>query len=409
MNILLIGYLFPPLVNPQSILNSRFAKYLQMAGHKVTVLTATSTEEYNSSHGVDPLLNHDLQDVKVCYVADHVHKGFITDVQKKLITHERSGYWVDRCIGEILPACKDGQFDIIYSLAFPMASNILGMRLKRKTGIPWIAHFSDPGFLAFNHRFKSPIRTYLARSLEMNIFRFADGITFVNQETLIRNTAFNPAYREKCQVIPHLFDPDSFRNRQDSRVDKKTLRLSYVGSLYGKRNPFSAILALKRAIGSVGLGARDVEFHLYGAIDPTIQAQIQKECKLPWVKLHGPIDYSASIQAMLDSDYLLLVDWMSEDNLYFPSKLVDYLAACRPIIGITSLKSYSAQLLTNLGYPVFDLGDVDGLTRFFGNLINGNHLEVSSKHLEVLGDFRADHVAEKLAQFLISKAKARVS
>lgn len=405
MNILLIGYLFPPVVNPQSILNGRFAKYLQMAGHKVTVLAASNTEVLNSSHGVDPLLNRDLREVKICYVTDRIKKGCITDVMKRLINHEGSRYWVDRCIREILPACEGGQFNVIYSLAFPMASNILGMYLKRKTGIPWVAHFSDPGFLAFNRRFKSPIRTYLTRSKEMNIFRFADGITFVNQETLVRNTAFKPAYREKCMVIPHMFDPDCFRDKQDDRVDKETLRLSYVGSLYGKRNPFNAILSLQRAIASMEQSTRNVEFHLYGSIDSAIQKQLDEKWVFPWLKLHGPIGYGASIQAMLDSDYLILLDWSGEDNLFFPSKLVDYLAACRSIIGITSLKSYSARLLTNLEYPLFDFDDVDGLTRLFCSLLSGTRLEIASRHSILLGDFRADRVTEQLAQFLASKSK----
>lgn len=409
LKVLLISYLLPPVVNPQSILSARVAKYLQMAGHEVTVLGATDAENLNSTHGVDTSLNFDLRDVRVWRVPDRAQEGVVAGVLKKVVNHERSGYWVSQCVREALHGSGGSQFDVIYSLAYPMASNIVGMRLKQKVRIPWVAHFSDPGFLAFNLRFKSPIRTYLTRSTELSIFRYADGVTFVNQQTLIRNTTFNPAYREKCAVIPHLFDPDCFRGKQDSRVDRKTLRLSYIGSLYGKRNPFNAILALDRAMATVGQGLSNAEFHLYGAIDPDIQTRLEKEWRLPWVKLYGPIDYDASIQAMFDSDYLILLDWSGEDNLYFPSKLVDYLAACRPIIGITPMRSYSAGLLRDLKYPVFDPGDVDGLTQFFCGLITGTRLDIASRHLEVLGDFRAEHVVEQLAHFLTGRAKAKPS
>jgi hypothetical protein len=48
---------------------------------------------------------------------------------------------------------------------------------------------------------------------------------------------------------------------------------------------------------------------------------------------------------------------------------------------------------------------VDGLTGFFFGLISGTRLEIASGHSKVLEDFRADHVTDRLAQFLASKVK----
>jgi glycosyltransferase involved in cell wall biosynthesis len=398
MNILLISYLFPPVNNPQGVLSSRLAKYLRKAGHTPVVLAGTQEGSFNSDHGVDEALLQDLQGIEICYIQDRKLQGPFIRFKEKAIYHEHYRFWVNRLLREALPLCRRNSIEIIYSLSAPLISNVAGRQLKRKTGIPWVAHFSDPINLALHKRFKSPLRTYLTYAYEKTLLDQADGITFVNEETLLRCTNFHPVFREKSRVVPHFYDPEYFPVNVAPRPESSTLRLSYVGSLYARRNPFDVVRAIEIAAVRTGVKGKKIELHLYGAIDPAIRKALDCE-QTPRVRVHGSVEYRGSIQAMHDSDFLLLIDMPDQDNLYTPSKLIDYLASYRPIIGVTALTSSSARILCELGYPVFAPGDIEGLSQYFCELSNGTPPEITGQHCQKVADFRADFVVDKLVKF----------
>ena len=41
-------------------------------------------------------------------------------------------------------ACRRARFDALVSFAQPWSDHLIGLRVHRATGLPWIAHFSDP-------------------------------------------------------------------------------------------------------------------------------------------------------------------------------------------------------------------------------------------------------------------------
>ncbi len=405
MNILLISYLFPPEVNPQSIMSARFAKYLQRAGHHVTVLAGSNVELYNSSHGSDKLFINDFKEIDIQFISDKKFTGLITSMKNKIIYHENYRHWVKKLLLTALPLCKKYKFDIIYSLGAPLASNMAGLSLKFHTGIPWVAHFSDPTMTAFNKRFKSPIRTYLTYRDEKMIFNKANGITFVNNETLTKCTEFKLSYRNKCYVIPHCYDAEYFSERITSHRRNNVINFTYVGALYSRRNPFDVIKAINIITRKMGVGENKIQFNLYGAIEPAIYSQLI-DSAFPWVKIYGPVNYKDSINAMIQSDYLVLIDMPDDINLFTPSKLIDYLAALKPIIGITSKTSNSAKLLERIGYPVVEPNDPERIAQLIYSIIKEDRLSITNQHLQSLKDYNAENVVSQLLSVFDSVVKA---
>lgn len=405
MRILLVSYLFPPVLNPQAIVSARLAKYLERAGHTVLVIAASHAKEFDSDHGVDAKLLGTTCSGRIRYVADRNPGGFLLGIREKLLFHEHFGHWARRTrqVGRALT--KSSGVDVIYSLGAPLASNVAGMRLSRELGVPWVTHFSDPIYLSIGKRFKSPLRHWITASTERKLLKRADGITFVNAQTLEKSTAFFPAYRAKCVVVPHCFDPEDFVQDVVPKRAGDAFRICYVGSLYSRRNPFDAIAALDCARRRVEWAGAGPELHLYGAVAPEIRVEIDA-LGLDWLKVHGPVSYRDSINALFASDVLLLIDMPDEENLYTPSKVVDYLAAMKPIVGITSKASGSARLLARCGQAVVSPGDVEGLTELFVSFIRGGAPVVGKPQEEVLVQFRADRVVQKVASVLEDTIRA---
>ncbi len=399
MNILIISYLFPPIINPQAILCARLAKYLKIAGHHVTVIAGTDIDTYDSTHGIDSELMDDLKGIDVEYVRDNKHTGTVNNLKNKIVYHENYRYWVKRVLEVALPICNKKNIDIIYSLSAPLASNIAGMKVKQRMQIPWIAHFSDPTMLALGLNFKSPLRTYFTYADERSLLKFSNGITFVNEDTLLRTTQQYDQYREKCIVLPHFFDPDYYTHQQKPVDSDKKISFTYVGSLYGRRNPFDVINAFKMLLQNNPELRGRFEFNLYGVVDPEILKKIETESH-EWLKIRGAVSYKESIIVMQSSHYLLLIDMPNVDNMFTPSKLIDYLAADRPIIGITPGNSNSARILNTIPYPVIEPGDVLGICNCLHNLIVVPQQVLSANHKIVAEKFKVDTVVANLIEFM---------
>ncbi|MDA8430349.1 MAG: hypothetical protein M0T70_13935 [Geobacteraceae bacterium] len=399
MNILMISYLFPPIINPQGILGARLAKYLKKAGHHVTVIAGSEIDSYGSTHGTDSELMEDLKDIDVVYVRDRKRSGVINNLKNKIIYHENYHYWVKMVVEVAVPICKTKNIDIIYSLSAPLASNIAGMKVMQRTQIPWIAHFSDPTMLAIGLKFKSPIRTHLTYTDERALLKDSDGITFVNEDTLLRTTQQCQQYREKCIILPHFYDPDYYTQLQSPFDTGAKIRFTYVGSLYGRRNPFDAINALKMLIQNQPELLGRFEFNLYGVIDQEILKLLDCE-KHEWLKIRGSVSYKESIRVMQSSDFLLLIDMPNVDNIFTPSKLIDYLAANIPIIGITPGNSNSARILNSIPYPVIEPGDVTGLCGCLQKSIINPQQGLSINHKIVAEAFKVENVVATLIGFM---------
>ncbi len=71
------------------------------------------------------------------------------------------------------------------------------------------------------------------------------------------------------------------------------------------------------------------------------------------VRLRDTVAYRESLKLMSSSDLLLVIDGPDEISVFLPSKLIDYLGARVPIVGIVP-PGTSAKLLARLGAPVAD-------------------------------------------------------
>jgi glycosyltransferase involved in cell wall biosynthesis len=100
---------------------------------------------------------------------------------------------------------------LLYTTSSPDSAHLLGRRVKRATGLPWVADFRDPwtGRLAYAPPTPLHHRSHLA--LERSCLREADAVVVTTPETrddfLARHGGLDPA---KFRVIANGFDEDDF-------------------------------------------------------------------------------------------------------------------------------------------------------------------------------------------------------
>ena len=289
--------------------------------------------------------------------------------------------WVPSAIAEGRRALADAPADVIVSFAQPWSDHLVGLHLHRDSGLPWVAHFSDPWV---DNPYHPPPAWSQERVAEMEraVVRSATRVVFVNDYTRDRVMAKYPAeWRHRTHVIPqgHAGAAPPALPRSDG-----PLRLVYTGRFYdGVRGPgvfLEAVAELNRASALNGRVA--IEF-----VGSRMEAYARQAGALgldPIVHFRSRVSPDQARGLAASADVLLVIDAPSEGpSLFLPSKLIDYLPLDKPILGITPLNGPSGDLIRELGYPVVDPRDRAGIVAALRQLLDAHHagsLTTSPQH-----------------------------
>jgi len=239
----------------------------------------------------------------------------------------------------------------IVSFGEPMSDHLLALDLKRRTGLPWVAHFSDPwADNPFRRLFV--FANVLNRRMERAVIATADRVVFTSSETLSLVMAKYPAdWRQKACVLPHSYDPE-FYPVAPARTGKLVVR--YLGNFYADRTPFPLLDALAGIHRQSPELLSDVRFELIGAMPDRMRNRALRIDLPPGlVELLPSVSYRNSLRLAAEADLLLVIDAPADLSVFLPSKLIDYVGAGVPIYGIVPSGS-SHELIRRLGGRVAD-------------------------------------------------------
>jgi glycosyltransferase involved in cell wall biosynthesis len=270
--------------------------------------------------------------------------------RRALAQPDADRWWWKRAARYIESACRPGPDDALVTFGQPMADHRAGLAIKQRTGVRWIAHFSDPW--ADNPFVTDPAARARALVHERGVIEVADHLLFTSQETIDLVMAKYPAaWRAKASVLPHAFEPvpDADRTAPHGPV-----MLRYLGNFFGARSPAPLYRALN-ALGTTKPGLLDgIRVELIGEMPVDMQRHPDL-FRLPpgTVGFVSQVDYPTSLSLMRSADLLLNIDAPFAASVFLPSKLVDYIGAGRPILGITP-PGTASRLIGDLGGWVAD-------------------------------------------------------
>ncbi len=259
-------------------------------------------------------------------------------VTEPLMTPDRLAGWVPFAVRAGLKHCRSQSVRVLYSTGPPFSNHVVGLKLKRKTGLPWIADFRDP-WVSADFR---PIRrsnTWVGRrhrKLESLVAQEADRLLFTTPEIrddMLRRHPTLPA--EKCRVIYNGFDPHDYTDLAcpvpKPRADRPLI-LAHAGSFYGKRTVVPLLQAMGRLKRHGRLADCDLRLKLIGAARPgrTLECDQARRAGIEnWVEITPPVGHAECLEQLAAADALLLVQ--TEAPMCIPGKVFEYLALGKPI------------------------------------------------------------------------------
>ncbi|MBM3554993.1 MAG: glycosyltransferase family 4 protein [Alphaproteobacteria bacterium] len=236
--------------------------------------------------------------------------------------------------------------------------HLAGLALKRRhPRLPWLAHLSDPWVDNPFARWTAPARA-VNRRLEARVVEAADRLIFTSAETVdLVMAKYPPGFRRKCAVVPHPYDESLYPTATPTESGPLVLR--YLGAFYGARKPEPLFRALARLLADGRIAPGAIRVELIGSI-PDRMARTDAALALPagLVTVRPSVGYLDSLALMKSADLLLVIDAPAALSVFLPSKLIDYVGAGRPILGLTP-PGASAKLIRELGGWVADPANDD--------------------------------------------------
>ena len=290
--------------------------------------------------------------------------------------------WVPSAIADGRRAVRETHVDVIVSFGQPWSDHLVGLSVHRETGLPWVAHFSDP-WIDSPYQGGTAWTRERAAAMEREVVATATELVFVNRQTLERVMRKYPGeWQQRAHVVPQGHDGQNGLPAAGKRTGP--LKLVYTGRFYdGIRTPDLFLQAIADANRANPLQGRlDVEF--VGARMEAYEQLAQALGVSTIVRFIGRTSPQEARRRAAEADALLVIDAPSDGpSLFLPSKMIDYLPMRRPILAITPREGPVAEVIGELGYTAVAPGDRAGMVTALASLVAAHEqgaLGVSASH-----------------------------
>ncbi|MBN1936401.1 MAG: glycosyltransferase [Anaerolineae bacterium] len=355
-HVLVISFDFPPQGGTGAIRVTKFAKYLPEFGWQPVVVAS------DALWNPDDSLARDVPDVPVYRVgwprwvsrlqpnrSTPSVRAEVTTAQTARISQFRS--WLLSIVRHILvpdvnvlwvggaqrvceQVLQTYPCDAVLTTSPPHSVHLVGYRLHKHLGIPWIADFRDV-WTAENLALRRMGKVHFMRQqrIERRILAACDHAIMVT-EPLAQQTqiCFGPLVASKCSTITNGFDLDDFVSSPSTLANDRFV-MTYVGTVLGPRTNNLLPEGLRLALAQSEVFRQKVLFRFIGKLDPTYRMRLTGlEDNIDIVDM---VAHDKAIAMMRAAHLLLLL--LPNDNegrMSFTNKFFEYLAARRPILAL---------------------------------------------------------------------------
>ena len=242
--------------------------------------------------------------------------------------------------------------------------HLIGLRLKRKLGVRWVADFRDLWTeKKLLYRPATPLHDWLIRRLERKVFESADHVIANTPENADRYVKRFNLHQDRLSVIPNGFDRNDLARQPASETLPQVFRIGYAGSLDKHDFPWRLALQVLYRL-AVEMGRDKVRFVHCGYLSEQVKNYLRDERMEDLVEAHGNLPHEEAMRVTSDTAIRLVLLY---ENTYstsiVPLKLYNYLIMKGPILAIAPEEGRTATIIaeTRMGVVISAKRGVDAV------------------------------------------------
>lgn len=362
VKILLIAYSFPPIEDPQALRWYYYVKELVKQGFSIDILTINCP--FKAS--VDPLDNEpNIRIFRIFpgpleYLALKSKHAFLSDKlanpqnlreDRKFSFLKRAYHLIKKMVSHILPGDHRTEwfpfalyflkkldsieplkkrYQLLLTSHEPAVCSLLGLYIKKRFGLKWLADFGDPYVCIYTPKIKKRFEEIL----EQKLYKLADGLIFTNRtvmENLVNKYAF--LSNKKVLILYQGYDENVLEETENYddfiytyyklNLNQNDLNIFYAGTFYpGFRDPSNFIKALKE-LNDEGFSIR---LYIAGRNDLYV-SEFQRHS---FIFYFGYVPHRSILYLYKYFDLLLYI--LNKCEIQIPGKFFEYLGTNKPIL-----------------------------------------------------------------------------
>lgn len=256
----------------------------------------------------------------------------------------------------------------------PHSTQLVGLALKRRFGIKWIADMRDPwtDIYYYNNFYPTNLAKVIDRNYEKKVLESADYVIsvseFIKKQFAAKSKKIDA---NKILVIPNGFDKSDFPST--SHKDNDTFTISYTGTLASNYDITTFIEVLR----NINISYR---LQFVGKVDENIQKYIENKIGHNAI-FKGFVPHCESIKTLLSSDMLLLVIPVIKDNEgILTGKLFEYIGSGKPILCLGPKHGDAANIIAHAEAGITcNYSDIEDINNFINKVYNTTEINNSTK------------------------------
>lgn len=328
-------------------------------------------------------------------------KGFLEKAaiwaRANLLVPDPRVFWVNPSVKFLTDLAKNGQFQAVITTGPPHSMHLIGLELKRKTGLPWIADFRDP-WSQWEFLDTLPMTSLIRRKhqqLEQSVLKEADAVLTISP-TFQRD--LGKLGHRKIDLLTNGYDPaDIPAGFSPKAKEPGKLHLVYSGIIDAIRNPIPLMKAMKAEFEG---NKEQVEWTFVGKVSEQVQNYVKSDS---WLNSHihfaGYVAHSEvfGFYAKADALVLILTDTKNAQG-NIPGKLFEYLATGVPVLALGDPNGDSALILRDAGAgTVLAHTDQSAIQKQLRSLFQSSGVIAKAKGLE---NYSRKNLSVQLAKLL---------
>jgi galactitol-specific phosphotransferase system IIB component len=274
---------------------------------------------------------------------------FLLWIRGNLFIPDARFFWVKPSVQYLEKYIRENEIDTIVTSGPPHSLHLIGLELKQKMNLKWLADFRDPWTTIGYHK-SLRLSDYAAKKhkkLESQVLNSADTIIVTSKTT---KAEFQALTNKPIAVITNGFDVEKVEKQM---LDTK-FSLAHIGSFLSERNPSILWESLVELCAEVPEFKSHLEIKLMGAVSQEVLETISQFGLTSYLNNLGYVSHSEAVEHQRKSQVLLLIEINSEDTKsIIPGKLFEYMVSERPIVAIGPKDSDFAEIITNTNTGVF--------------------------------------------------------